>query len=137
MSHAHCEFSGASCISGILKNVKVEGPRLNSIRPREVTREGQVRRPGTGQGQPYLAVGEELQVSVARRLASQRYLDNVRGSLLETTAAGQLQSGDSLRCSDRATSASNRPVSPQPRYGRSRTGYELTRDDFTPARAGG
>ena len=49
-----------------------------------------------GQPQPHLAVGEELHVSVADRLASGCYLVNVRGSLLATTASGGLKFGDSI-----------------------------------------
>ena len=52
-------------------------------------------------GQPHLAVGEELHVSVADRLESGRYLLNVRGSLLAITASGGLT-----------------PVEPEPGAGR-------------------
>ncbi len=85
-----------SCISGILRNVKVEGGRLDSSRARRAvgSKHAGVQRPG--QSQPHLAVGEELHVSVADRLASGRYLVNVRGTLLATTASGGLNVGDSL-----------------------------------------
>ena len=86
----------ASCISGILGNVKVEGVRLDPSRARRAVRGEHVTVQKRGQLQPHLAVGEELHVSVADRLASGRYLVNVRGSLLATTATGELNVGDSL-----------------------------------------
>jgi len=65
----------ASCIPGILRNVKVEGVRLGRSRARRAVR-----------GTPAI-----VRVSVAQRLESGRYLLNVRGSLLAITASGGLK----------------------------------------------
>ena len=86
----------ASCISGIIRNGKVEGVRLDRSRARRAVRGTHAAVQRRGQPQPHLAVGEELHVSVADRLASGRYLVNVRGSLLATTASDGLNVGDSL-----------------------------------------
>ena len=76
--------------------MKVEGVKLNSLRAREAKQGQPVAPHGSAARHPHLAVGEELNVSVAGRLARSRYLVNVRGSLLETTAAGEFNVGDSL-----------------------------------------
>ncbi len=84
------------CISGVLRNVKGEGVRLDPSRARWPVRGTHATVQGPGQPQPHLAGGKELHVSVADRMASGRYLVNVRGSLLATTASGGLNVGDSL-----------------------------------------